>query len=365
MKVFELRLGSGRPTPASGYEACLGFLSKLSSVIEETENAPNKRVALACIDHIVERFGKKNLDAVVHITGAVAGPKCLGAESEEIRVTSLLCLSTILEVAQDEFVPFVPQTLPKSLSALSSELEEGSCSKRVHNAAYSFLSALLLYTPWAVTGPDLDLLLKVSHGSANANLGEECLAERRATLELVAKQVEPRECCAALERTWANAMAEGPEVINVARSSTGRVFTDFSQALKEQLSILERLLGRLSKSAIGGQSEAFTRLLTKAFDLRRIQFCPRTEDSYDEEEVEEVEDASRRAAIALVTKVNDTIFRPIFVQLVEWAASSSAEAKAHRQTSTYSFFIRFFEQFKVRELCLLTEVFADQLYSQL
>lgn len=111
---------------------------------------------------------------------------------------------------------------------------------------------------------------------------------------------------------------------------------------------MERLVGRLSKSAIGRQSEAFTRLLTKAFDLRRIQFCPRTEDSYDENEVDEVEEASNTAAIALVTKVNDTIFRPIFAQLVEWAATSSVKAKVHRQTTIYKFFMSFFERFKVR-----------------
>lgn len=149
---------------------------------------------------------------MLKVTNAVAGPQCLGAGSREIRVTSLLCLSTIVEVAQDEFVPFVPQTLPKVLSVLSSEIEEGSCSKRLHNATYSFFSSLLLYSPWAIAAPDLDLLLKVSHGSANANLDDACSAERRTTLEFIARQIESKECCAALERTWANAMAEGPEV---------------------------------------------------------------------------------------------------------------------------------------------------------
>ncbi|KAI4206011.1 MAG: hypothetical protein LQ346_001321 [Caloplaca aetnensis] len=331
LKIFELRLGDSTPTPANGHEACLGFLTRLSSIINESEDEPVKRVALTCVDHIVERFGKKDVDVVLKVTNTVAGPQCLGAVSGEIRVTSLLCLSTVVEVAQDGFVPFVPQTLPKVLDLLNREIEEGSCSKRLHNAAYSFLSSLLLYSPWAIAAPDLDLLLKVSHGSANANLDEACSAERRTTLEFVARQIELRDCCAALEGTWANAMAEGPE------------------ALKEHLLVLENLLRRSTKSAIGRQSETFARLLTKAFDLRRIQFCPRTDDSYEEKEVEEVEDAANEAAIAMVTKVNDTIFRPMFVQLVEWAAASSAKAKVYRQTTVYGFFMRFFDRFEASE----------------
>lgn len=339
--------------PFSGQEACLTFLPKLCSVIEGSDCKTSRRVALACLDHIVERYGKKDIDAVVRATGTMVGSKCLGAESEEVRVTSLLCLSTVVEVVQDEFGPFIPRTLPKALVAISSRIEMGACSKHLHSATYSFFNALLLHTPWAIAGTHLDLLLKVSHGSANANLAEAFLAERRATLELVARQIESKECCAALERTWANAMAEGPEVMKNLSFPGPRMLSDHKQALKEQLLVLENVLGQLSKSSIGRQIPAFTRLLVKAFDLRRIQFCSRTEDSYEEKEVEEVEDASNVAAMALVVKVNDKIFRPVFAQLVEWAATSSAKARTHRQTTIYSFFLRFFEQFKVRGLCLM------------
>ncbi|KAL9017319.1 MAG: hypothetical protein Q9185_005350 [Variospora sp. 1 TL-2023] len=346
LKVFELRVGDGKITPFGGQEACLAFLPKLSSVIEGPDGETSRHVALACIEHIVERYGKKDIDAVVCVAGGMVSSKCLGAESEEVRVTSLLCLSTVIEIAQGEFGPFIPQTLQKTLITISNSIEEGTCSKRLHNAAYSFFSALLLHTPWAVAGTQLDLLLKVSHGSANANLDEAVFEERRATLELVARHIESKECCAALERTWANAMAEGPEVLYNMTLSGPRVLSDHKQAIKEQLLVLEKVIGRSSKSAIDHQIAAFTRLLIKAFDLRRIQLCPRTENSYEEKEIEEVEDASNVAAIALVTRVNDKIFRPVFAQLVEWAATSSAKERAYRQTAVYGFFLRFFDRFK-------------------
>ena len=103
----------------------------------------------------------------------------------------------------------------------------------------------------------------------------------------------------------------------------------------------------MSKSAVALHSEAFATLLTKAFDLRRIQFSSRTEDSFEESEVDEVEEATNKVAVAMIYKINDTIFRPICVQLVEWAASPSKIATAHRQTALYGFFMHFFDGLKV------------------
>ncbi|KAL9594556.1 MAG: hypothetical protein Q9219_006970 [cf. Caloplaca sp. 3 TL-2023] len=328
LTICELRLQDNNSMPANTYEACLNLIPKLHVLLQEIADEPVKRMALTCVDHIIERFGKKNTDPVVHFTTILVGAGCLGAASEEIRITSLLCLSTVVGVLKDEFVPFVPKTLQKGLDILGSRLADGDCSARLHDAAYSFFNALLLHIPWAATGPDLDLLIKVSHGSANSHLEEGCNILRRAALGLVAKQTEPYECCGTLERTWANAIAEGPE------------------ALKEQLTIMEDLLGRLSRSAIGRHAEAFARLLTKAFDFRCTQFVSRTEDSYEDEEVEEVEDTANTAVITLVAKVNDTIFRPMFTQLMHWAVDSSALAQVHRLTSIYKFVTLFFKRFK-------------------
>ncbi|KAI4281781.1 MAG: hypothetical protein L6R38_003436 [Xanthoria sp. 2 TBL-2021] len=328
LKSFELRLSKKKFEPVAGQDACLGFLRQLTAMVRESTNEPTRRVALSCVDTIVETFGKKDVGAVISATDTVIGAQCLGTTSEEMQITSLLSLSTIVEVSGDEFIAFVPQTLPKSLDSLNSKLDDGTCSERLHHAGYSFFSALLIYVPWAITGPNLDLLLRVSHGSANADLGESCSEERRATLSLIAKQVETKDCCDALGRTWANAMTEGPE------------------ALKEHLWILETLIGALSKSAVGRHSEAFATLLTRAFDLRRIQFSNRTEDSYEDGEVDEVEETTNRVAVAMIYKINDTIFRPIFAQLVEWAASSSAIATVHRQTTLYGFLMQFFDGLK-------------------
>ncbi|KAL8715540.1 MAG: hypothetical protein Q9220_000876 [cf. Caloplaca sp. 1 TL-2023] len=328
LKSFELRLNDTAPISASGQAASLGILPRLMSIVELSENQPTKRIALACVDRIIERSGKSEVAAVPRLMEILAGSWCLGAANEAMRVTSLLTLSTMVGKLGDEFIAYVPVTLPKTLAFFGDAIDSDNCSMRLHNAAYSFFSALLLFIPWGVDGADLDHLLKVSHGSANVHSDDEFLEERLATLELVAKQIEPTSCCAALERTWANAMEEGPE------------------ALKEHLHILESLIGRWSKPAVGRHSETFARLFTKAFDLRRIQFSPRTEDSYNDDEVEMVEEVTNDVAIAMIYKLNDTLFRPIFAEFVDWAASSSVTSRLYRQTTLYGFLLKFFESLK-------------------
>lgn len=111
----------------------------------------------------------------------------------------------------------------------------------------------------------------------------------------------------------------------------------------------------MKQSAVPRHADAFTKLLIKAFDLRRIQFCPRTEDSYEESEVVGVEAVSNHVALSLIYKMNDTIFRPIFVQFIDWAASSSPAAKIQRRTALYNFLVQFFDVLKVGKLFVLTE----------
>ncbi|KAL8694950.1 MAG: hypothetical protein Q9218_000521 [Villophora microphyllina] len=328
LRSFEVRLSDRKSEPAPAHDACLGFLANLKSIIKISDDESTTRMALTCIDRIAERFGKKDTVAVIEAMDTVIGERCLGATNVEMQTTALLSLSTVVQTLGDECAPFIPQALRKTLGILNDAIEEGDCNERLHNAAYSFFSAILMYIPWAIVGPDLDLLLKVSYGSCNSSLGDDCSTQRRATLDLVAKQIEPKDCLAALERTWNSAMGEDPE------------------ALKENLQVLETLIGRLTKSAVSRQAEALTKLLVKAFDLRRFQFCPRTEDSYENGEIDGVETVSNRVAISLIYKMNDTIFRPIFVQLIDWAANSSGTAKVQRRTTLYNFLIHFFDVLK-------------------
>ena len=331
LNSFERRLNVSRPSQRNSQQAILAFLPQLSSLIEKSSDLPLKHTAVACIDRIVEQFGKKDVTLVATTAMIIAGPACLGVQDNSLRVMALLCLATMVEISEDAFLPVIPQALPKTIDYMTASIKPDEEDERLHKAALSFTTNFLLYVPWALSGPSLDRFLTTSHQSANAEIGEECDLHRVDTLKLVAKQVEPKELFAALDRTWARAMTEGPI------------------AVKEHLLILRLAISYQSKSSIPRHSSQVVSLLLKCFDLRRIQYSPRSRDSYEESEVEDVEDAVNETAITMIYKLNDTNFRPLFLRMMEWAtALKDGERGIQRRITWWTFLGKFFKTLKVK-----------------
>ena len=193
-------------------KASLTFLPQLTPILVDSSDFKVKHAALACIDCISEKFGKKDITAVVNAATVVLKSRTSNGVDRNFHIATLLCLATMIEVLGDAFIPLVPQVLPKALGYLSCSIEQDPGDDRLHNAAYSLICALLLQIPWIITDTYLERLLGVSHESANAEIGENCDQSRLETLRLFAKQVEPQKSFAALSKTWKSAMTEGPIV---------------------------------------------------------------------------------------------------------------------------------------------------------
>ena len=123
------------------------------------------------------------------------------------------------------------------------------------------------------------------------------------------------------------------------------------QAVSEHLNILRMAIERQPKSMIAKQSQTLLSIFFKAFDLRRIQCSPRTEESYDDSEIDQVEHSVNEAAIKMIYKLNDTTFRPMFAKVLEWATNSTTkkdrQGKIHRQITWYTFLHNFFDTLQV------------------
>lgn len=310
-----------------------------------------KHTAVVCMDRIVELFGRKDVAAIIASGRIVAGDECLGASEKSLRTISMLCLATMVEVSSDGFISILPLALPKAMDSLAISIGEDTEDGALHNAVYSFLGALILYVPWTVTGADLDFVLKLSFESANAEMGEDCDQSRIKALRLMPKKVEVKEGLAALDRTWAIAVTEGPLVSHKYDPWIWLRKLNSSQAVKEHLEILRLTIDLQPKSIIVQHSETLGGLFLRVFDLRRIQLSSLTGDSYDMAEIGVVEDAVNESAISMVYKLNDTTFRPMFSRMLEWTtfptSKNDIRATIHRQTTWYTFLLKFFGTLKV------------------
>ena len=114
------------------------------------------------------------------------------------------------------------------------------------------------------------------------------------------------------------------------------------------------------KSSTAKNVPVLMKLLRNAFDIRRTQLSDDKDSVFDIDEVEEAENLVSDVTIRIIYKLNDTIFRPLFIELTDWAFKGVGEkGKAGllaRTTTFYRFLETFFGTLKVRLIPVLHPV---------
>ncbi|KAH0538419.1 hypothetical protein FGG08_004967 [Glutinoglossum americanum] len=328
LRSLEVRIRKEDQSNQTSRMAILGFVPHLASVVSESSGVLLKHTAITCIDVIAEKYGKRDPEAIVAAADVISGAQGLSNADDRLRLISLLCLASMVEVLGTQILPILPRALPVALGHLEAGLGDQTSDVRIHNAVFSFLGALLVHLPWIITGAHLDSILRLSHRSAARSLGEEADGSRVEVLSLIAKQVDPRECFAAVGRNWAASNDFGPS------------------ATRELLGVLDMCIEKHTKSVVTKHAQVLTSFFLKSFELRRV-WTPGSENaSY----VDEVEGAVVDVAIKMIFKLNDVTFRPIFVKLLEWASNSlprkDKAGRVSRLISFYNFLDAFLDRLK-------------------
>ena len=200
--------------------AVIETLPILTSLLKPTEDPSLKVASLTCINRIFAQFGKVNNEVTLATAEALIGDCGLGSTDLKVVTVSLNCLATATSALGEASVHIVPGISIKATDQLKVIIDEELEEEKLHNASYGFFRSLFQQLPWIVIGKTLEDLLRVSYGSANAELNSACDQARREVLDLLAQKADPKECFNALKRTWQNAVAEGPKVRSRSRKHT-------------------------------------------------------------------------------------------------------------------------------------------------
>ncbi|PLB41036.1 snoRNA-binding rRNA-processing protein UTP10 [Aspergillus candidus] len=327
-KVFRLLEGRLRQNPerdGASQVRMLDFLPTLVSVVESSPDILLKHAAVACIDRIAEQYGKKDPSKVIRAAQVIASDSCIGQEDDRIRVMGVLCLASMAEVLGQSMIPALPEALRRSLALLELSLEEDKANSRLHDAVYSWFSALFVHLPYMVSSGYLDKLLILSFKSANSEGNED--ESRQEALQLMARKADLAATLGAVDRNWQHAVAAGPT------------------ATKETLEIVSLAIEKHPKSATAQNLTALTNLLFKVFDLRREQVSLGAKATLDTSDLDEVEETLNEVMIKMIYKLNDTAFRPIFTKLLEWATTGLTKKETQGNLSRLTTFYKFLQTF--------------------
>ncbi|KAK2757595.1 snoRNA-binding rRNA-processing protein utp10 [Arachnomyces sp. PD_36] len=327
LRLLDSRLRRETERNSISQARILDFMSTLTKIIEDSSDILLKHAAVACIDRISEKYGKKDLSKVVAAAKVISGRKCLGQFDDRIRVMGLLCLASMTEVLGQQVTQVLVPILAQSCRLLEKSLEDGKENLRLHDAAFSLISALFEHVPFMILDDDLEKILELSFKSTCLAMPDESNMGRREVLRLMAKGVDAKQSFGAVQRKWSSAVAEGPD------------------ACQEALEVVSIAIEKHPQSQIVKNINSLSGIITNAFDLRRTQLCQPTDDSYDEEDVDQVEASVNDVVIKMIYKLNDTTFRPLFASLTEWATSGLPETDSLGRTMRLTTFYKFLDKF--------------------
>lgn len=330
-KVLRLLENRLRQAPERDNESQIRILEFLPTLVQIVESSPDsllKHAAVACIDRITEKYGRKDPSKVITAAKAVASGACLGEADERIHIMGVLCLASMAEVLGQAMIPALPDTLSQSLRLLEQSLTPKKENSRLHDAVFSLLSALLVNLPFMLSAAHLDQILLLSFKSTQADLENSSEDSRQETLRLMAgRKMDLAATLGAIDRNWQHAVEAGPS------------------AVTEVLQTLNLAVEKNPKSVVAKNVGVLSKIVFKAFDLRREQVAIGDSAGFDADDLDEAESALNDVTIKMIYKLNDSTFRPLFIKFVEWATTGAPKKDEQGQLSRLTTFYKFLQVF--------------------
>ncbi|KAF9583012.1 HEAT repeat-containing protein 1, partial [Lunasporangiospora selenospora] len=123
--------GGAANIPTHNQDAIVAVAGDLTKVLEspvdnalEEDIAVNRQTALLCLSTITQQFGSTRPGEIVKILPTLLGPNALSNANEQVKASSLVCLTMAYQEIGIQAVPFLPKFMPVVLSILRSTLVE-------------------------------------------------------------------------------------------------------------------------------------------------------------------------------------------------------------------------------------------------
>lgn len=210
IKAVELRAGVAVQNDTKAVSALLSFLPSVEHLLQASPDMDAKIISVSCMDRIIERFGKKDLSAVASVAQTISGPQSLSSSDDRVRILSLLCLTSVVDVLEDDAISLLPTVMPIAFDYLSQAIENEKTG--LHNAVYALLSNIVERLGYMFSREYLETALTLSHRSAAGALDDSCDDSRRGFYQSVSDNLVAQDIFTAIKLTWPHAVTQGFEV---------------------------------------------------------------------------------------------------------------------------------------------------------
>ncbi|KAF9097064.1 HEAT repeat-containing protein 1 [Mortierella sp. AD031] len=331
--------GSPAAVPAIYVDLVVGVSENLRKVVETDqvegataeEVAINKQTALMCLSTIVRQFGASHPAEMTKVMPTLIGSSGLLHANEQVKASCLVCLTFMAQELGVRVVPFLPKFMPVVLSILSGTListnasaaaaaaaeVEGKKSSRYNNsvllqlAVVAHLETLIKVLPQFLSSYVTKILASTLHPVLAGYEGTDASKlqirdKNKKLLSEMAVHIQPRVLLPPVLGYYETAVKDG-------KDSVLALFDLVSQTITA-----------MPRDVIAVHYKQIFKFFLGAFDYRRVH----GHDAKKQSTVAAVEEAVIGAFMQLVMKLNETLFKPLFLKSLDWATTELQVAKA-------------------------------------
>ncbi|KAM3860028.1 HEAT repeat-containing protein 1 [Diretmus argenteus] len=268
---------------------------------EEEEQAINRQTALYSLKLLCRNFGSDHQEAFVPVLVRVVEIAASPEEEKNVMGSALLCIAEVVSTLKALAIPQLPRLMPAVLQTLSDRkevltnevylLSAVTALQRVAETLPHFISPYLQETTLQVCR-----LTRLAGTSSTSPQLTARLSSLRSTL---ASKLPPRVLLPAITKCYSNMVA----------NQQGR--------LAALMGILKEHISQMEKEQLNSHQSELTSFFLTALDFR-AQHC-----QGDLEKTKEIEGDVIDCLLAMVMKLSEVTFRPLFFKLFDWSKTEA------------------------------------------
>ncbi|XP_069374153.1 HEAT repeat-containing protein 1 isoform X2 [Paralichthys olivaceus] len=281
--------------------------SKVTQEEEEAEHGINRQTALYSLKLLCRTFGSNHQEAFVPVLQQTVEIVASAEEEKNVMGSALLCIAEVVSTLKARAIPQLPRLMPAVLHTLANRkelltneiylLSAVTALQRVTETLPHFISPYLQDATSQVCR-----LTRLVDSSSSSSSSSVQLSVRLSSLRtILATQLPPRVLLPNLSSCYSN------------------MVVDNKAQLGALLSILREHITHMEKEQLSFHQSELTAFFLTALDFRN-KHC-----QGDLEKTSHIEGCVIDCLIAMVMKLSEVTFRPLFFKLFDWSKSDSEE----------------------------------------
>uniref|UniRef100_A0A8C8GVB2 HEAT repeat-containing protein 1 n=1 Tax=Oncorhynchus tshawytscha TaxID=74940 RepID=A0A8C8GVB2_ONCTS len=279
----------------------LAIVGRGHGKVMEEEQAINRQTALYSLKLLCRSFGSDHKEAFVPVLNQAVEIVVSPEEEKNVMGSALLCIAEVASTLKALAIPQLPRLMPAVLQSLT-ERKEVLSNEIYMLSAVTALQRVTETLPHFISPYLQDTLLQVARLTRVAEKATAApqLAMRLASLRTtVATKVPTRVLLPTLTKCYS-------KMVNSKQSQLGPL-----------MSILKEHIGHMEKDQLTSHQSELTYFFLIALDFR-AQHC-----QGDLEKAKEIEGYVIDCLLAMVMKLSEVSFRPLFFKLFDWCKTES------------------------------------------